>query len=265
MNSFPHRSFAVVVCAHLVMVASLLPAVAAEPTWRAGTAKAVITPQQPMWMAGYGSRTRPAEGKQTELLVRALALEDQHGRRGVVLSSDTLGISQPIYEAVVDRMKERHGLDRSQIILNASHTHCGPVLKAALYDIYPLDATQLALIDAYSTKLIDTIVDTLGQALGGMEPVKVSRGLGSATFAVNRRNNREADVPQLRAQNQLLGPVDHSVPVLAVHRGDGSLKAVMFAYACHNTTMDFYKWFGDYAGCAQFALEERHPARRRCL
>lgn len=232
---------------------------AAEPTWRAGTARAVITPEQPMWMAGYGGRDHPADGKQADLLIRALALEDAQGRRGVILSSDTLGISQPIYEAVVARMKSQHGLDRSQIMLHASHTHCGPVLKQALYDTYPLDDAQRALIEAYSAKLIDIIVTTLGEALKSLEPVTLSRGQGVATFAVNRRNNREADVPALREANQLVGPVDHSVPVLAVRRRDGSLKAVVFAYACHNTVMDFYKWFGDYAGVAQFALEDRNP------
>jgi len=232
---------------------------AAEPGWRAGTAHAVITPEQPLWMAGYGGRTHPADGKQSELLIRVLALEDAEQHRGVVLSSDTLGISQPIYEAVVARMKSEHGVDRSQIALYASHTHCGPVLKQALYDTYPLDDAQIALIENYSAKLIDTIVETIGKALSNMEPATVSRGQGLATFAVNRRTNREADVPQLREQNKLVGPVDHSVPVLAVHGKNGALKAVVFAYACHNTTMDFYKWFGDYAGCAQFALEDRHP------
>ena len=54
---------------------------AAESTWKAGTAKRVVTPQKSIWMAGYGSRTAPAEGKQHDLLVRALAIEDAEGHR----------------------------------------------------------------------------------------------------------------------------------------------------------------------------------------
>jgi neutral ceramidase len=34
---------------------------------------------------------------------------------------------------------------------------------------------------------------------------------------------------------------------------------VVFAYACHATVLDFYKWCGDYPGYAQLALEEKHP------
>lgn len=233
--------------------------VASEPTWRAGTAKAVITPKERLWMAGYGGRMRPVEGTYQDLYLRVLALEDAQGHRGVIVATDLLGISQPIYEAVVARLQQTHGLDRAQIVLHASHTHCGPVLRQALYDIYPLEQNQHALIEAYSDWLIETLVQTVDEALQSLAPARVSGGIGVATFAVNRRTNREADVPHLREQNQLLGPVDHSVPVLAVHRPDGQLLGVVFAYACHNTVMDFYQWFGDYAGCAQLALEARHP------
>jgi hypothetical protein len=55
--------------------------------------------------------------------------------------------------------------------------------------------------------------------------------------------------------------VDHDVPVLSVTAKDGSLRAVLFGYACHNTTLggDFYRIGGDYAGYAQAELEKAHP------
>ena len=53
---------------------------AAEP-WRAGSAKVVITPQQFIWMSGYGSRDHVAEGKLTELWAKALVLQDPLGNR----------------------------------------------------------------------------------------------------------------------------------------------------------------------------------------
>lgn len=235
-----------------------VPVTAAEPTWKAGIARAVITPQESIWLAGYGGRTKPSEGKLHDLWIRVLALEDAAGQRGIVLSSDTLGISKPIYDEVVDRLGKSHGLTRAQIMLHASHTHCGPVLKNALYDIYPLDAEQIAKIEKYSAWLTNTIVDTVAAAIQDLQPATLSRGQGTVGFAVNRRNNREPDVPMLREQGKLLGPNDHSVPVLAVRKPDGSLKAVVFMYACHNTTLSFDQFCGDYAGFAQYALEDRH-------
>jgi hypothetical protein len=132
-------------------------------------------------------------------------------------------------------------------------------LKNALYDIYPIDADHVARIEKYSAWLTDTIVATIGKAIDDLQPALLSRGQGTAGFAVNRRNNREPDVPMLREQGKLLGPVDHSVPVLAVKKPDGSLKAVVFMYACHNTTLSFDQFCGDYAGFAQYSLEDRHP------
>jgi hypothetical protein len=39
----------------------------------------------------------------------------------------------------------------------------------------------------------------------------------------------------------------------------GQLRAILFGYACHNTTLSFYQFCGDYAGYAQEHLEAAHP------
>jgi neutral ceramidase len=234
-------------------------AIAAAPLWKAGTAKAVITPKQSMWMAGYAARTRPADGTLHDLYLRVLAVEDARGKRAVVLSSDLLGISRSVAENVTRALHAKYGLSRDQIMLNASHTHSGPVLRGALYDIYPLDEFELKKVESYSASLEATIIRVVGEALEHMVPASLERGEGLTDFAVNRRNNREPDVPTLRAQHALRGPTDHSVPVLAVRGADGKLLAVLFAYACHNTTLDIQQWSGDYAGFAETTLEESHP------
>ncbi len=251
------RFRAVWVLLFLSFAGSLLSAEA--PFWKAGTAKADITPTQPLWMAGYGSRTNPAEGKEMSLWIKALALEDARGHRAIIITSDLLGIPQSIYRHTCAALREKFALEPDQILLAASHTHSGPVLRGALYDIYPLDQNQLSLITNYSDSLEAKIVQTAGEALTNLAPARLAAGQGTAGFAVNRRNNPAPDVPRLIAQGALKGPVDHSVPVLAVFLPDGKLKAVLFGYACHNTVLDSYKWCGDYAGFAQIALEKSHP------
>jgi hypothetical protein len=76
---------------------------------------------------------------------------------------------------------------------------------------------------------------------------------------VNRRNNPEAQVAELRARGELRGPVDYDVPVLAIRDPHGVLQAVVFGYACHATVLSFYQWSGDYPGFAQLELEARRP------
>jgi hypothetical protein len=232
---------------------------AGETIWKAGAARAVITPKGPLWMAGYASRTSPANGTLHELYVRVLALEDAAGHRAVLVSTDLLGIPRSISENVCAELWSKFRVPREAVMLNASHTHCGPVLRGALYDAYPLDESEKKKIEAYSTELEGAIIRTVGESLSRLEPATLAFGQGATDFAVNRRNNREPDVPAQRASHALRGPSDHSVPVLAVRRPGGKLLAVAFGYACHNTTLGIQQWNGDYAGFAETNLEEAHP------
>ena len=63
----------------------------------------------------------------------------------------------------------------------------------------------------------------------------------------------------MRAEGKLRGPCDHDVPVLAVRGSAGELRAVVFGYACHATTLASFQWCGDYPGYAQLELETAHP------
>lgn len=231
-----------------------------EAAWKAGTARAVITPRQPLWLAGYGGRDHPSEGTLHDVWIKALALEDAAGHRAVILTSDLCGLGQEMYDSLCRKFQEQFGLDRSQVMLTFSHNHCAPVTRGDLVDYYPLDQEQQARVNEYSDWLEEQMVTTIGEALDRLAPATLEKGEGVCTFAVNRRNNIEAEVAEMLARGETpKGPVDHSVPVLAVHTGEGDLWALLFGYACHNTTLSFYQWCGDYAGFAQIALEKSHP------
>jgi hypothetical protein len=46
---------------------------------------------------------------------------------------------------------------------------------------------------------------------------------------------------------------------LRIESPEGALRAVMFGYACHNTSLGFYNYCGDYAGYAQEYLQQHRP------
>lgn len=237
----------------------LWPYSADAATWQAGIAKAVITPDKDVWLAGYGSKRSP-DGKLHDLWVKALALEDAAGHRVVLITSDFQGVPKNMSDPVFDRLQKKFGLERHQLLFTFSHNHCGPRLGDDLVDYYPLDADQVKLVNEYTEQMITRVVDVVGDAIGKIAPATLQIGEGLTTFAVNRRNNREADVADLLAKGTpLVGPVDHAVPVLTVTRPDGKLDAILFGYACHPTTLNFMTWCGDYPGFAQLELEERHP------
>lgn len=247
-------------CVLLVLLAcGAAGARAEEFPWKAGIAKAVITPETPVWLAGYGTK-RPPDGKLHDLWMKALALQDDAGRRAVLITSDFQGVPRSMSDRVFAQLQEQFGLERHQVMFTFSHNHCGPRLGDDLVDYYPVEEEQEKLVAEYTDRMVSRCVTMVGEALSRLAPARLETGKGKTTFAVNRRNNREAEVPDLIARGiPLKGPVDHSVPVMTVTRPDGKLDAILFGYACHPTTLSFRTWCGDYPGFAQLALEKNHP------
>jgi hypothetical protein len=228
------------------------------PVWKAGIARAVITPEKAVWLAGYGSKRVP-DGKLHDLWMKALALEDNAGRRVVLITSDFQGVPKVMSDRVFAQLQQKHQLAREQVMFTFSHNHCGPRLGDDLVDYYPVEAEQVELVEEYTALMVERAVALVGEALADLAPATLQQGEKKATFAVNRRNNPEAEVPKLLAAGTpLKGPVDHTVPILTVTRG-GKLDAVLFGYACHPTTLSFMTWCGDYPGFAQVELEKNHP------
>lgn len=245
----------------LVVLALRGPVAAADaPGWRAGSARENITPPAGLWMTGYATRTAPAEGKAQDLWVKALALADPAGNCGVLLTLDLCGISREVSETAAAEIMRRYQLPRSAVMTNVSHTHCSPSIEKNLMGIRILPPDGQAKSIAYTRGLEQKMIRAAAAALDSLAPATISWGEDEAQFGFNRRENTEKDVPTLRAAGKLRGPFDPRVPVLAVRAANGELRALLVSYACHNTTLSFNQWHGDYAGCAQLELERRHPA-----
>jgi neutral ceramidase len=236
----------VILCLSMAMCAGA----ETERQWKVGVAKVKITPTESIWMAGYAARTKPSEGVQTELYLKALALDDGSGRPAVLVTSDLVGLRRQIADRIVERCEKQFGLTRDHLIINSSHTHSGPVTgemnAPARYE------SQRAVVRRYTDTLIEKAVEAVGAALKQMSPARLEFAQGFAGFAVNRRR-------AYAGKRGLPGPVDHDVPVLAIRNADGSLRAVVFGYACHNTALGAYQINADYAGYAQEALEKVYP------
>lgn len=244
---------------YLFLISAFLlvsPTSAAE--FRAGVARVDITPASPIWMAGYGDRTHPSTGISQRLWVKALAIEDAKSSVVVILTADLIGLPRTITDEVAARASKEYNVDRSRLVFNASHIHTGPVVMHVLPTMFELAPEELRVGEEYSRKLSEDLFTAIGAALGHLSPVDIAYGEGQAHFAINRRE----PTPQgIRIGVNPKGPVDPAVPVLRVRGTGGDLLAVLFGYACHNTTLggDFYQLNGDYAGYAQLELEQDHP------
>lgn len=255
----PHRRIllsllAVVLCAGAA-------AESASEAWQAGVATTVITPEQSMWMAGYAARTKPSEGKIHDLHAKALVLADAQGNRLAIVTLDLIGIDRAMRDWIAQEVQRRYDLDPRSLLINASHTHSGPVLRESRYSIYgnsfyDLTAEQLRQSNAYSDRLQQRLVELVGKAIEQLAPARLAYTHGRAGFGMNRRL-KTAQGWGISPNPD--GPVDHDVPVLRVESPDGQLWAIMFGYACHSTTLSSYQYCGDYPGFAQEYVEQLHP------
>lgn len=230
----------------------------AAPGMRAGVARVKITPPLPVWLTGYALRTHPANAVRADIFAKALAIDDGRGGRVVVVTTDLIGLPRNVSDAAANRIEKRFGLKRSQVLFNSSHTHTGPTIWPNLEIMLDLTPEQQVPMREYAKKLTDQLVEVAGEALRSEVPAALSYAQGEAGFAINRR---EAVLRKAHPGVDFPAPVDHAVPVLRVQRQDGSLLAVLFGYACHNTTLtaEFYEVSGDYAGFAQAEIEQAHP------
>lgn len=233
---------------------ALLAAQAAD--WQVGLAATDITPAQPLPMAGYAAREAPFESVADPLSAKALAIQDGNGERALLITADLLGFTRERSEAICARLQEATGIRREQVILNASHTHAGPLVAGSLLT-RATPATRRR-IEAYIRTMESKIVVAGRKALKDLRPARLSWGRGVAGFVMNRREFTERGV--ILGTNAS-GPADRTVPVLRVDAPDGALRAIVFGAGSHCTTLTGgnLKISGDYAGVAQKLLEESLP------
>ena len=256
MNSLRLLPFAALVFSAILSFATAAPATRAEPVWRAAAASVAVTPEQSMWMSGFGSRNRPSEGKAQDLFVKALALDDGGGRRLVVVTMDLIGMPRTLRKNLERRAQAAWRLPPEFLLLNASHTHSGPEFSLGQVPSDDMILKDPAAGETYGAKLEEKVFQLIGTVLANLQPASLSYRHARAGFAMNRRLPTPAGY---RNSPNPDGVVDHDVPVLRVAGADGKLQAVLFGYACHATTLNFYTFSGDYAGYAQEYLEAAHP------
>jgi hypothetical protein len=240
----------------------LLLALAAVPLgaagMRAGVARLDITPRGPIWMSGYASRNHPSEGVRQNLWARALVIEAAPGGRVAIVTTDLVGLPAEVTTEVAARARRQFGIERARLLLNSSHTHTGPVVWPALAAMFDGPPAEEAKLRDYAARLVDDLVSVIGKAIADLSPAEVAYGFGEVGFAINRR---EPTATGVKIGVNPSGPGDHEVPILRVSGPGGRVRAILFAYACHNTTLggDFYQLSGDYAGFAEARLESDYP------
>jgi hypothetical protein len=92
---------------------------------KAGFGVGVITPPPPVYLAGFGARTQPAESAHDDLEARVLCLQDGDVRLCLVVC-DLLGMTAEYSAPVRDAVGSALGIGRESVLTSCTHTHSGP-------------------------------------------------------------------------------------------------------------------------------------------
>lgn len=253
----------------LAVMVFLMTSSGVRADWRAAAHRINISPKQPMWMGGYSARKGPGSGKTTELYAKVLVLEDRREKRLAIVTLDLIGVPRSLRLALEKRVRAEHDLGVDELMINASHSHSGPMIRLipgfkpgqparASFDRVP-DAEEekyVRLAQDYMRDLENDVVRAIGDCIDQLAPSQLLFSQARCGVAMNRRlplGERIINSPNPD------GPVDHAVPVLQVRDANKRIQAILFGYACHATTVSYMTFSGDYPGWAQRYLEDTYP------
>ncbi|HAV63315.1 MAG TPA: hypothetical protein DCY13_13235 [Verrucomicrobiales bacterium] len=225
----------------------------------AGLAVRDITPEEPMFLAGYAARRKPSNAVDQRLKVQALALRSGNGDPFVFIALDNCEVSRKFMAPVEARLIGRHGLRPGSLMVVSSHTHSAPIIEDALEVMAIMPEKDREIMRQYSGRLREALVAVTEAALQDLQPARLAFGQGQATFAINRR----ARLPEgTQTAADPAAPVDWDVPVLRITGTNGTVRGILFGYACHGTSIQgegFFTVSGDYMAYAREQLEALYP------
>ena len=223
-----------------------------------GFAEVDVTPNEPIFMAGYAARRKPSEGVDTRLMAQAMAFRSEI-RTFVIVSLDNCEVSRAFMRPVLKGIHERLGLETGSVMVVSSHTHSGPILADTLDVMAIMPEKDQAVVEKYSLELQSKLIQVVSEACADLQPARLEKGIGTAHFAINRRVYR-ADGVQFGENPE--GPRDWEVPVLRISDLEGNLRAIAFGYACHGTSISangFYQISGEYMAYAREHIRSVYP------
>lgn len=195
----------------------------------AGVASRDVTPAAGATMSGFAARESPATGAHDPLLVHALVVGDT-----ALVTVDVVGL----HEDDCAEIRERCGLPADHVVVHATHTHGGPAsMRGRL---------GRRVDEAWLARVVQACAESVAEASAYRQPVRLVAGYGERPGIA--RNRRHAN-----------GPVDDELPVVLLHRTDGSLLAGVVSYACHPVVLgaDNTRFTADYPGVVRRVMTER--------
>jgi hypothetical protein len=218
---------------------------------QAGVGRAVITPPVGIRMMGYTVQECVSESVERELTATALVLSDE-ATKVAMIACDILFIQSPHVDRIRELISQAIGIPAEHVLINASHTHLGPMLPGWQADAPRQDELQRR----YLATLEDSLVGVATMADRQLRPARIGAGIGRAQIGINRRE-RLPDGGIVIGDNPD-GPVDHDVGVIRIDDLSGKPIATVITAAAHTIVLGpkTSQLSPDYVGPAREIVEQ---------
>lgn len=223
-----------------------------EAKWYAGLARVCITPPLGTWLAGFGNRTKTAEGVFDPLYVTALVLSTARNKV-IIVSCDLLSLDAEDANKARSLISQEMGVPTEHILIHTIHTHSGP-LTSKMRGFGFRD-------DDYDAVLMRQIISAATLANRRLQPVQLMFATAEAPIGVNRRQRQHRGVG---IGENTAGPVDSRAAVLGIWPDgsdtDNPLGMVVWA-AVHPVMFGGSNYLigRDFPGIAIDLLERTYP------
>ena len=225
-----------------------------------GVATRDVTPPVGIYARSWGAADHDrAEGIHRPFAATAAVMSPLAGS-GPTLAIVALDIGWfqylPDERALRGAVLRRTGLEEVGLLINFSHTHAGANVNSQLDD-----KPGSELVGPYLDQLTAHVGDAIVDACAARAPAWITWGYGRCALATNR-DLWDADADRFACGYNPEQPADDTLLVARATDDGGEVRATIFNYACHPTTLAWENRLlsPDYVGAAREVLERAYGA-----
>ncbi len=245
---------AALVGAGMTVASAASAAMGETPTsgFKAGWATVSITPDKPVQLAGQFHERVSTEGVLYPCLATALAL-DTGEEQAIMVACDLVNVGREYVEEIRARVVEQlPGFDGRKLLINATHTHTGPVLQPGSYkDPEPGVMGPLEYAPFFCERAAEAAV----QAWKNRESAAISHALGHAAVGFSRIAVYADGKSQMYGKSDrddfvgLEGGHDHGLELLFLWDAQDMMTGVVINIACPSQVVEGQRYLSaDYWG-----------------
>ena len=194
-----------------------------------GVSKEIITPCVSTSLMGFASVYGvPFKDIHDDLYVRTMILEDEHGRRVVLMAMDLCFHDQSLAEYLREYTMSKYGIDHDNLIVTFTHTHFAPAVKG--YDFVWTNPD-------YERFVHERAVCGIDRAFLNLKEGTLQYGSAEGTWNISRRMPKNGTIAFLP---NLDGDRDESIYFLVARDMSGNICGILTNYACHPSNCNGY-------------------------